>query len=142
MFREKYQLKNYNWFLLLAVVITCSFGVVFINSADSSYTKKQLVGVIVCLGYNLLYFELKLPNSESPGQILDVLDYISNYLMMPIIALATCILIGWVLKPDTVIEEVTKNGEPFRRKKLYTIMTRYISPIFIIVILLFSLGIL
>ncbi|MBR2755115.1 MAG: sodium-dependent transporter [Lachnospiraceae bacterium] len=101
-----------------------------------------VIGVIVCLGYNLLYFELKLPNSESPGQILDVLDYISNYLMMPIIALATCILIGWVLKPDTVIEEVTKNGEPFRRKKLYTIMTRYISPIFIIVILLFSLGIL
>jgi len=101
-----------------------------------------VIGVIVCLGYNLLYFELKLPNSESPGQILDVLDYISNYLMMPIIALATCILIGWVLKPDSVIEEVTKNGEPFRRKKLYTIMTRYISPIFIIVILLFSLGIL
>ncbi|MDO4206473.1 MAG: sodium-dependent transporter [Lachnospiraceae bacterium] len=101
-----------------------------------------VIGVIVCLGYNLLYFELKLPNSENPGQILDVLDYISNYLMMPIIALATCILIGWVLKPDSVIEEVTKNGEPFRRKKLYTIMTRYISPIFIIVILLFSLGIL
>ena len=101
-----------------------------------------VIGVIVCLGYNLLYFELKLPNSESPGQILDVLDYISNYLMMPIIALATCILIGWVLKPDSVIEEVTKNGEPFRRKKLYTIMTRYISSIFIIVILLFSLGIL
>ena len=50
MFREKYQLKNYAWFLLLAVVITCSLGVVFINSADSSYTKKQLVGVIVCLG--------------------------------------------------------------------------------------------
>ena len=101
-----------------------------------------VIGVIVCLGYNLLYFELKLPNSENPGQILDVLDYISNYLMMPIIALATCILIGWVLKPDSIIDEVTKNGEKFRRKTLYKIMTRYISPIFIIVILLFSLGIL
>ena len=62
--------------------------------------------------------------------------------MMPIVALATCILIGWVLKPDSVIDEVTKNGERFRRKTLYTVMTRYISPIFIIVILLFSLGIL
>ena len=85
---------------------------------------------------------MKLPNSENPGQILDILDYISNYLMMPIVALATCILIGWVLKPDSVIDEVTKNGERFRRKTLYTVMTRYISPIFIIVILLFSLGIL
>ncbi|MBR3243164.1 MAG: sodium-dependent transporter [Parasporobacterium sp.] len=101
-----------------------------------------VIGVFVCLGYNLLYFELKLPNSENPGQLLDVLDYISNYLMMPVIALATCILIGWVLKPDSVIDEVTKNGEKFRRKTLYKIMTRYISPIFIIVILLFSLGIL
>lgn len=101
-----------------------------------------VIGVIVCLGYNLLYFELKLPNSENPGQILDVLDYLTNYIMMPVIALATCILVGWVLKPDTVIDEVTKNGETFRRKTLYKIMTRYVSPIFIIVILLFSLGIL
>lgn len=35
-------------------------------------------GVLVCLGYNKLYFDLKLPNAEKPGQILDVLDYISN----------------------------------------------------------------
>ena len=101
-----------------------------------------VIGIIVCLGYNLLYFELKLPNSENPGQILDVLDYISNYIMMPVIALATCILIGWVTKPKSVIDEVTKNGEKFGRKGLYSIMTKYISPIFIIVILLISLGIL
>ncbi len=101
-----------------------------------------VIGAIVCFGYNLLYFELKLPNSENPGQILDVLDYLSNYIMMPIIALATCILVGWVIKPKTILDEVTKNGEKFHRKTLYKIMTRYISPIFIIVILLISLGIL
>ncbi|MDO4977565.1 MAG: FtsW/RodA/SpoVE family cell cycle protein [Eubacteriales bacterium] len=49
MFREKYQLKNYNWILLAVVVAVCLLGVLFINSADSSYTKKQLVGVIACV---------------------------------------------------------------------------------------------
>jgi len=100
-----------------------------------------IIGVVVCLGYNLLYFELALPNGTT-GQVLDILDYISNYIMMPVIALATCILIGWILKPDSVISEVTKNGESFRRKGLYRIMIRYVSPVFIVVILLISLGIL
>jgi len=99
-----------------------------------------VIGAIVCFGYNLLYFEAALPNGTI-GQILDILDYISNYIMMPVIALATCILIGWVLKPDTVINEVTKNGEKFRRKTLYKIMTRFVSPVFIIVILLLSFGV-
>ncbi len=49
MFREKYQIKNYSWALLFAVMAACFLGVVFINSADSSYTRKQLVGVIVCI---------------------------------------------------------------------------------------------
>ena len=80
--------------------------------------------------------------NSSSGQIMDVLDYIGNYILMPVVALGTCILAGWVLKPKTVIDEVTKNGEKFRRAGLYKIMTCFISPIFIIVILLISLGIL
>lgn len=99
-----------------------------------------IVGVIVCLGYNLMYFEVKLPNG-STGQILDILDYVSNYILMPIVALATCLLIGWVVKPDTVIGEITKNGESFRRKGLYNIMIRFVAPALIIVILLMSFGI-
>ena len=54
----------------------------------------MVAGIVVCLGYNLFYFELMLPNSTTPGQILDVLDYISNYILMPIVAISTCILIG------------------------------------------------
>ena len=50
------------------------------------------------------------------GQILDVFDYVSNNILMPIVAIFTCILIGWVAKPKTVIDEVTKNGEKFGRK--------------------------
>ena len=55
-----------------------------------------VLAVIVCLGYNVLMFDVKLPNGSS-GQILDVMDYISNNVLMPIVAIATCVLVGWVI---------------------------------------------
>ena len=99
-----------------------------------------VVGLFVCLGYNVLYFDLTLPNG-SVGQLLDVLDYLSNYCLMPIVAIATCILVGWVLKPDVIIDEVTIGGLTFSRKKLYVVMVRYIAPLLLVVLLLQSLGI-
>lgn len=97
-------------------------------------------GLAVCFGYNFWYFDLTLPNG-TVGQILDVMDYISNYVLMPVIAIGTCILIGWVLKPKTVIEEVTRNGEKFGREKLYIVMIKYITPVLLLILLLKSLGI-
>lgn len=98
-------------------------------------------GIIVCLGYNLFYFELKLPNG-TVGQILDLMDYISNNFMMPIVAILTCILIGWVAKPKTIIDEVIEGGYKFSRKNLYIVMIRYIAPALLLVLLLQSMGIL
>ncbi len=97
-------------------------------------------GTIVCLGYNKFYFELKLPNG-SIGQILDVFDYLSNNILMPLLALFTCILIGWVAKPKTIIDEVTKNGEKFGRKFIYTATIKFIAPILLFVLLLQATGI-
>lgn len=97
--------------------------------------------VIVCLGYNRLYFEVTLPNG-AVGQILDIMDYISNNLLMPIVSIGTCILVGWVLKPDIIIDEVTKNGEPFRRRGIFLIMLRYVAPLLLLILLLIALGIL
>ncbi len=100
-----------------------------------------VVGLVVCFGYNIFYFEYTLPNG-SVGQILDIFDYVSNNILMPIVSIATCILIGWVLKPKAVIEEATKNGEKFGRKGLYIVMIKFIAPIFLIVLLIMSSGIL
>lgn len=99
-----------------------------------------VAGIIVCLGYNKLYFELSLPNG-TVGQILDVMDYVSNNIFMPIVALATCILIGWVAKPETVIDEVTKNGARFNRKFIYNATIKFIAPVLLMVILLQAFGI-
>ena len=101
-----------------------------------------VAGIVVCLGYNLFYFELTLPNSATPGQILDVLDYVSNYILMPVVAISTCILIGWVVKPKTVIDEVTLGGCHFGRKSLYVVMVKIITPLMLFFLLLQSLGLL
>ena len=98
-----------------------------------------VVGIIVCLGYNVFYFELALPNG-SVAQVLDILDYLSNYIMMPVVAIATCIFIGWVVKPKTVIEEVTLNGVHFGREKLYIVMIKFITPVLLSLLLLQALG--
>ena len=98
-------------------------------------------GIVICLGYNLFYFEFTLPNGVT-AQLLDIVDYISNSIFMPIVAISTCVLIGWFAGPQTVINEVTKNGENFGRRKLYTAMIKFIAPILLMVLLLGSLGIL
>ena len=98
-----------------------------------------VLGIIVCLGYNVLYFELTLPNG-SVGQILDVMDYVSNYVFMPVVAIATCILVGWVIKPKAIIEEVTLGGVKFGREKLYVVMVKFVTPVMLAMLLLQSLG--
>lgn len=98
-----------------------------------------LIGAVVCLGYNVLYFELTLPNG-AVAQILDVLDYISNNCLMPLVALLTCILIGWIVKPKTIIDEVTLGGYKFRRRALYIVMIKVVVPILLFVLLLQSFG--
>ncbi|MBO4319925.1 MAG: sodium-dependent transporter [Treponema sp.] len=99
-----------------------------------------VIGIIICLGYNKFYFEITLPNGAG-AQILDIVDYISNNILMPVVAIGTCILIGWVVKPKTAIEEATKNGEMFTRKWLYIIMVKVVAPVLLAVLLLGSLGI-
>lgn len=96
---------------------------------------------VITLGYSVFYVEVMLPNG-SVGQLLDIMDYVSNSVMMPFIALLSTILIGWVMTPDYVIDEMQRNGETFRRKKLYRVMIRYVAPVMMLVLFLQSTGIL
>ena len=100
-----------------------------------------VAAAVICLGYNALYFELKLPNG-SVGQLLDVMDYISNSFLMPAISLLTCVFVGWVVGPQLIIEEMERTGDRFTRKKLYRFMIRYAAPIIMAVLFLQSTGLL
>ena len=71
--------------------------------------------------------------------ILDFFDFLSNSVLMPIVAFLFCIFVGYVIKPETIVEEVEING-PFRRKRLFEVFMKYVAPIFIILILISSIA--
>lgn len=97
--------------------------------------------LVICLGYNALYFEWQLPNGQI-GQLLDVMDYVSNSFLMPLISLLTCVFVGWVLKPTWIEEEMESSGHPFRQKKLYRFMIRYAAPLLMAILFAQSTGLL
>ena len=100
-----------------------------------------IASTVISLGYSIFYLEIPLPNG-SVGQLLDILDYISNSVMMPFIALLSTILVGWIVTPDYVIDEMERSGDRFNRKKLYRVMIRYVAPLMMLALFLQSTGIL
>jgi NSS family neurotransmitter:Na+ symporter len=69
--------------------------------------------------------------------LLDFFDFVSNSVLMPIVALLTCIFVGYIIKPKAIIEEI-EIGAPFKAKTLFTIVIKYIAPICIVLILISS----
>lgn len=92
-----------------------------------------IMGAFVSLGYGPLSMIQILGY-----QLLDLFDFISNSILMPITAILTCVFVGYIIKPKTIIDEVEKTG-PFKGKRTYTIMIKYIAPIMILAILAVSL---
>ena len=72
-------------------------------------------------------------------QFLDFFDFISNSVLMPVVALITCLFVGYVIKPKSVIDEIEMNSVRFRRKKLFVIVIKYFAPICIVLILVSSI---
>lgn len=94
-----------------------------------------LMGIPSSLGFGIWDFIQPLGMS-----ILDFMDFISNSVLMPIVALFTCIFVGFVIKPKTIIEEASIGSAKFKSKRLFTIMIRWIAPIFLIAILITSVA--
>ena len=59
---------------------------------------------------------------------LDFFDFISNSVIMPIVALLTCIFVGYVIKPKTLSEEIALTGK-FKSEKIFTVIIKYIAPV-------------
>ena len=73
-------------------------------------------------------------------QFLDFFDFLTNSVMMPIAAIATCLLVSRVIGVQKIEEEVTLDGKPFRRRKVFRFMIRYLCPIFAAIILVSSVA--
>ena len=70
------------------------------------------------------------------------MDYLSNNLFMPLVAIGTCVLVGWLLKPKAVIDEVEKTGDKFGRRRLYVVMVKFVAPVLLLILFLKSVGVL
>ncbi|MDC7291864.1 sodium-dependent transporter [Blautia schinkii] len=90
------------------------------------------VGIPVSLGFGIWSFIAPLGMS-----LLDFFDFISNSVLMPIVAFLTCIFIGYIVKPKAIIDEVEVNGT-FKNKKFYTVIIKYIAPVCLVAILIFA----
>lgn len=91
-----------------------------------------LLGVPSSLGYSA-WSEFKILGM----QVLDFFDFASNNIMMPLIALVTCIFVSFFIKPKTVIDEVELSGK-FKWRGLFAVVIKYIAPVCILVILVSS----
>jgi NSS family neurotransmitter:Na+ symporter len=67
--------------------------------------------------------------------LFDFLDFAANNVIMPIVALLTCIFIGYILKPKTLIEEIESGDNKFKRKGIFTVVIKYVAPVCIVLIL-------
>jgi NSS family neurotransmitter:Na+ symporter len=90
------------------------------------------MGLFSCLGYSA-WSAVTIIGM----QMLDFFDFITNSVMMPIVAFLTCIFVGYVIKPQAVIDEVELTGR-FKKKALFTFVIKYLAPVCIIAILISS----
>ncbi len=92
-----------------------------------------IIGLPSALGYGVLG-GIKILGKE----FLDFFDFISNSVLMPIVALFTCIFVGYVIKTKAITDEVELTGR-FKRRRLFEVVIKYIAPIFIVLILITSI---
>ena len=94
-----------------------------------------LLGTLSCLGYGPLAGVTVIGM-----QFLDFFDFLTNSVMMPIAAIATCLLVSRVIGVTKIEQEVTDGGHPFRRKMIFQFMIQYLCPIFAAIILISSVA--
>ena len=133
--------------LVLLAALTSSISIMetIVSVLQDKFKMGRKTACIAVIGLCLV---LGLPSSLGNGiwanitiigmNFLDFFDFISNSVIMPIVALLTCFFVGYVIKPDAIAEEVEKSGA-FKRKKLFYVMIKYIAPICIVLILVSSL---
>lgn len=94
------------------------------------------IGIFINAGYNGLSFIEPLGPGSS---LLDLADFVSNSVLMPIVAFLTLAFVGWIIKPDVLIEEI-KQSSPFKAEKLWVFMIKYVCPVLVAIIFVAYVG--
>lgn len=72
--------------------------------------------------------------------ILDIMDFVSNSVLMPIVAFFTAIFVGFIIKPKSISDEVRRTNGKFAAEKMFTVMIKWITPVFLVLILVSSVA--
>ena len=137
-------------FFLLVLFAALTSSISLMETVVSIVQDKfRLNRKITCVLVFLFCIVLGIPSSLGFGiwsgftvkgmSILDMFDFFSNSILMPIVAFFTCVFVGFVIKPRTLIDEVEVGGVKFRRKKLFEVIIKYIAPVCILIILISSI---
>lgn len=95
-----------------------------------------LLGLPSALGYSLWRSFRPLGMA-----ILDFMDYMGNSIITPLVALISCIFIGWIVSPRVLSEEIEQSGK-FKRRRSFEFIVKWIAPVFITAVFIGSfLGI-
>ena len=94
-----------------------------------------VMGIPTSLGFGPLGFI-----SWNGMSILDIMDFVSNSVLMPIVALFTCIFVGFIIKPKAVADEVKGSDGTFKAEGMFNIMIKWVAPLFLIIILISSVA--
>lgn len=142
------QIVGAAFFILVALAaLTSSISLMetVVSIITEKFKIKRIPACLIVVAISLLVGMLSVMGYSNWSQVtifgyqfLDFFDFVSNNIMMPIVALVTCILIGFIAKTKYVEDEVEING-PFKSRMLYRIMIKYICPICMLVILFSSL---
>lgn len=93
-----------------------------------------LLGALSCYGYGDGVIGSIKPFGMA---FLDFFDFLSNSVIMPVVAFFTCILIGWVVGTKAVSDEVELSGA-FKRRRMFEVMIKWIAPICLVAVLISS----
>ena len=138
-------------FFLLVLFAAITSSIALTESAVSTFEDELGLGrkkstvliavIMLCLGSLSSLGYGPLANVTILGmQFLDFFDFLTNSVMMPIAAIAVCLLISRVVGLKAVEEEVLHGESTFRRRKIFYVMIQYLCPVFAAIILISSVA--
>ncbi len=140
------------FFLLIgiaAITSTISLLEVSVASLTEEFNlNRKKATLLISIGL----FILSVPSTLSFGawssvkvfglNLFDLFDYIASYIFLPVGGILTCIFVGWVWGSKNAFKEISSDGMySFGGYRLYNILIKYIAPIAIFIILLYSTNI-
>lgn len=63
--------------------------------------------------------------------VFDFVGMITDNILLPLGGLTMCYYVGWKWHPEYLVEEIERDGLPFKVKKLWIICIRYLTPVLV-----------